>query len=189
MSVNRITLVGWIILIASSALLAQPLQHIPPLRVFPGSHDKSNRLCGLYCVDQAAGFHGISIDRNQLFSVGRIGDREGLTAADLDQVLLEFNIPHRSPETASLTHLMLVEGPFLALLRSAPELREPNHWIIVLNVDFSTATIYDPGAGLLKVKRSTLSLLWGGTILCLRPPTSDQDIVVVLLNTMGVLAA
>jgi rhodanese-related sulfurtransferase len=136
----------------------------------------TDQYCGLYCVFQAAKRIQQEIPLDDLIRSSRLTGRYGSTAADLSMCCTEYNIPHRFVPGASYADLYLLDRPAIVLLKSAPEMRQANHWVMLLEYGLHEARVFDPSVGVLQVKTAELQSLWGGSALVLVEPNEGSEL-------------
>lgn len=164
-----------LLLLASPAVLAADLDTFP-LRVLD-SGPVSNHYCGLYCVYQAGQLTGRTVPLNGLFKPERLSGKYGSTPGDLAAACAEFGIPQFSIINAGYVDVCLLGEPVIALIRSSPDVREPNHWIMVLEARPGRARIFEPASGVHEVSEAELQVLWGGPAIVV-PASGDAETTV-----------
>lgn len=159
--------------LASAAVLVGLLPTIShatppfPVAVTRSGDDHSGWYCGLYCVFQAARMAGREIDLDQLVRPERVSGRFGSSASDLLECLREFGVGHTFAPTASYTDVCLLGTPTILLVKSSPEAPAATHWVLVLSATRSSAEVYDPSAGVMRMSAGELQSVWGGPAILL----------------------
>lgn len=128
----------------------------------------SSPLCGVKCVFAAAIGLGLEIDEADVLRDEFVSHPRGSSIDDLARASRAVGLTPRVVSRGHLWHLRRVGGPAILHVRSSPEMRQPDHFVLLLRShDDGLFDIYDPShlPGIRTLSAVDVARVWSGTLI------------------------
>jgi rhodanese-related sulfurtransferase len=121
--------------------------------------------CGLYCLYSIMKLEGQPVDFRELVKPEYLGSRKGSSFEELKQASEDFGLNAISISRLIPDDLRTISKPAILHVKSGPDKKDYDHFVLYLGQKNGKARIFDPPAELSLVEFSSLAPKWDGNAL------------------------
>jgi len=121
--------------------------------------------CGLYCLYSVFKLEGQSVGFRELVKPEYLGSRQGSSFEELKQAAQDFGLNAASFSRLMPVDLKNIAVPAILHVKSGPDKKEYDHFVLYLGEKNGKAKVFDPPAELSLVDFSSLAPRWDGNAL------------------------
>jgi rhodanese-related sulfurtransferase len=132
--------------------------------------------CGLYCLYSIMKLEGQPVDFRELVKPEYLGSRKGSSFEELKQASEDFGLNAISISRLIPDDLRTISKPAILHVKSGPDKKDYDHFVLYLGQKNGKARIFDPPAELSLVEFSSLAPKWDGNALVIssEPVTANS---------------
>lgn len=154
----------------------------------PLSGSQQGPTCGVRSLFVALRSQGADLEYEELLKPEFVGNGLGSDIGELRMAVDRFGFRAIQVSNLAYTDLLRIENPVLLHMRSSPEKKEYNHWIVYMGSDEDgRLNVFDPAGGQKGLSLAELLSSWSGTGLIIGNKGLSLDMPVwgVAVNTFA----